>query len=142
VLTVPGPARPGRRLVGRQVPAADFDDHEGAVLVDVSRRSGEAVTPAHPDRGARIVFRDARACAAGEATATFRVASQAPARIELYWSGALLGAADVPPTGGRYRWAEVAVRVTLPGGGGDLCLVLDGPVRLEAFRIDAAMSVS
>jgi hypothetical protein len=63
------------------------------------------------------------------------------ARIELRWSdGTLLGAVVVPPTGGKYRWTDIAAPVTLPGGPGDLHLVLSGSVRLDWFRIDARPS--
>jgi beta-glucosidase len=140
VLTVPGPAEPEpRRLAGRAVPAADFDDYEGVTLVDVSRDRGDAVTPAGPDADGWIVFRHAWAGPAGRASATFRVSADAPAgaRVELRWSGGTpLGGVAVPRTGGRYRWAEVTAPVTLPGGTGDLYLALRGPVRLDWFRID------
>jgi beta-glucosidase len=141
VLTVSGRAE-RRQLAGRTVAAADFDDYEGITLVDVSRRSGDAVTPADPDAGGWIVFRDAEAGAAGTAAATFRVAGgdqegRREARIELRWSdGTQLGTVAVPWTGGRYQWTDIAAPVILPGGPGDLYLALHGPVRLDWFRID------
>ena len=44
----------------------------------------------------------------------------------------------MPPTGSRYAYTEVSVRLRDRAGPGptDLYLMLAGPVRLAAFRID------
>jgi hypothetical protein len=74
-------------------------------------------------------------------------ASAGEGRAELRWSGVPgsggvpLGGAAVPWTGGKYHWTEVTAPVRLPGGTGDLYLVLRGPVRVDWFRIDAGPAV-
>jgi beta-glucosidase len=138
-LRVRGPAPPPRPVQGSWVRAADFDDYDGITLVDETRERGDAVTPAGPGRG-WIQFRDTD-LGPGPATLTIRVAREepAPATVALRAGvpGGFLGQLTVPATGSRYAYTDVSVRLRDPAAPGptDLYLVLDGPVRLAAFRI-------
>ncbi|WP_256962045.1 hypothetical protein, partial [Streptomyces sp. NRRL B-24572] len=57
-LTVPGAAAAPRTGVGRRIPAADFEDHEGVAVVDATRSDGDAVAPTDPARPATLLFRE------------------------------------------------------------------------------------
>lgn len=142
-LRVHGPAPP-RPVRGAWVRAADFDDYDGITLVDETRERGDAVTPAGPGPG-WIEFRDTD-LGSGPLTLTVRVAGGEPAPATVVCQAgtraAPLGVITVPPTGSRYTYTDVSV--PLPGVADpghhqpdptDLYLVLDGPVRLAAFRI-------
>ena len=139
-LRVRGPAPPPRPVRGSWVRAADFDDYDGVTLVDETRERGDAVTPAGPVPG-WIQFRETDA-GPGPLTLTVRVAREkpAPATVALRTgpTSGLLGQLTVPPTGSRYAYTEVSVRLRDRAGPGpvNLYLVLDGPVRLAAFRVD------
>ena len=139
-LRVRGPAPPPRPVRGGWVRAADFDDYDGITLVDETRERGDAVTPAGPGPG-WIQFRETD-LGPGPLTLTVRVAREdpAPATVALRAgpTSGLLGQLTVPPTGSRYAYTEVSVRLRDLAGPGptDLYLVLDGPVRLAAFRVD------
>jgi beta-glucosidase len=138
-LRVCGPAPPPRPVRGVWVRAADFDDYDGITLVDETRERGDAVTPAGPGPG-WIVFRDTD-LGAGPLTLTVRVARDGPAPATVLCQAgtqwAPLGQVIVPAAGHRYDYTDVSV--ALPGladvAGTDLYLVLDGPVRLAAFRV-------
>src|SRR5581483_7202004 len=108
---------------------------QNLTLTDATRRSGDAVTPADPDEPCVIVFRHVRLgpAAALPATGTFAVAG-GPGRVEIRAPG-VCGTVTVPATGGKYQWTELSTQVALPGGTGDLSVVLHGPVRLAWFRL-------
>ena len=139
-LRVRGPAPPPRPVRGSWVRAADFDDYDGITLVDETRERGDAVTPAGPVPG-WIQFRETD-LGPGPATLTVRVAREeaAPATVALRTGvpGEPLGQLTVPATGSRYAYTDVSVRLRDLGAPGptELYLLLDGPVRLAAFRID------
>jgi beta-glucosidase len=145
-LRVRGPVPPPRPAGGGWIAAADFDDYAGIVLVDETRERGDAVTPAGPAPG-WIQFRDTD-LAAGPLSVTVRVAREepAPATVAVHAgppghgdpaAGELLGTLTVPSTGSRYTWTEVGTGLRDLAGPAstDLYLVLDGPVRLAAFRV-------
>jgi beta-glucosidase len=138
-LRVRGPAPPPRPVLGRWVRAADFDDYDAVTLVDESRERGDAVTPAGPAPG-WIQFRETD-LGPGPLTLTVRVACEDPAPATVVCQAgtrcAPLGLVTVPPTGSRYAYTEVSVplRQVPEPGPTDLYLVLDGPVRLAAFRV-------
>jgi len=127
---------PSPRRLGAQVAAADFDDYQNITLTDLSRAAGEAVTPADPARPGTAVFRNAL-IAERAAVFRFRVSCAGPrgGRIEVRGPDGILRAqVTVPCTGDRYHWTDVtAPLLTPPDGPADLCLVLDGPVRLASF---------
>lgn len=138
-LRVRGPAPPPRPVRGAWVRAADFDDYDAITLVDETRDRGDAVTPAGPGPG-WIEFRDTD-LGSGPLTLTVRVACGQPAPAAVVCHAGTeyqpLGQVTVPPTGSRYTYTEVSVRLRDRGekGPADLYLVLDGPVRLAAFRV-------
>jgi beta-glucosidase len=142
-LTVAGPDPQPRRLLRREVAAADFDEYQNVTLTDATRADGDAVEPAGPGRG-WIVFRDTDLGFLGAArSVTLRVAREppGPARAELRLGGPvtgdLLAAFTVPSTGGRYAWTEVTAELARPAGAagvGDLYLVLDGAQRVAWLR--------
>jgi len=133
----PGP----RRLAGRRVAAASFDDHRGARLVDASRECGDAVAPQVGASDCALVFRSADLGEGEGGTVTVAVAREEPGeacielRIDDPASGPLLCAVQVPSTGDRYRYA--VVECPLRGGSGvhDLYVVLRGQQRLASFEL-------
>ena len=145
-LRVRGPVPPPRPAGGGWIAAADFDDYAGIVLVDETRERGDAVTPAGSAAG-WIQFRDTD-LGAGPLSVSVRVAREepAPATVAVHAgppghgdpaAGELLGTLTVPLTGSRYTWTEVGTGLRDLAGRAstDLYLVLDGPVRLAAFRV-------
>lgn len=141
VLTVtgeePGP-RPG---AGHRVLAADYDDHEGTVLVDATREDGDAVAPADPQAPARLLFRAADV-GEGPGSVSLEVSRTAPGEgaVELRADdpehGPLLASVAVPATGGRYAWTSASAPLDpAVAGVRDLHLVLRGEVRLRAFTL-------
>ena len=139
-LRVRGPAPPPRPVRGAWVRAADFDDYDGITLVDETRERGDAVTPAGPVPG-WVQFRETD-LGPGPLTLTVRVAREEPApasvAIRAGAPGEVAGQLTVPSTGSRYAYTDVSVRLRdlAAPGPTDLSLVLDGPVRLAAFRVD------
>jgi beta-glucosidase len=156
LLTVRG-ARPAPRpVLGRCVPAADFDDYDGVILVDATPADGDAVAladSAGDEAGAGvgwILLRAARLADRGQArlpggsgrmTVTARVAREEPgeAALELWCDhpaeGQFLGSVVVPCTGGRYTWTEVSAGLTAAEGIRDLYIVLRGRQRLASVRV-------
>jgi beta-glucosidase len=130
----PGP----RRIRGREVRAADFDDQDGIVLVDETRASGDAVTAA--GRTARVVFQDADLGAVGSSTATFRI-NGLRGTIEVRHGDDKVAEVTTLESGGtangeKYSWMEVSVPATMADDKPrDLTLTLTGDVRLAWFRI-------
>lgn len=151
-LTVDGPAPAPRRLAGRSIRAADFDDHENIILTDETRASGDAVTPAagapmpagdasfpagdapiSTGKAGRIVFRDADLGSADRIT--LRVAGD-PGTIEVRYGEKVIGVANCPGTGHKYTWADVSAPLRLADGGpGELSVTLTGAIRLASFRL-------
>ena len=149
ILTVAGPEPPPRRLAGRLIEAADFDDYEGVTLCDATRSADDAVMPLSPHGW--ILFRDADLGLSGPATISAQVARADPgqARLEAWRAepgskspadGTLIGELTVDSTGGRYEWASVTATVDAPPAAcpSDLYLVFRGDLRLRSFRIDPA----
>lgn len=149
VFVASGPAVP-RRLLGEGIVAVDFDDYEDLVLVDEAREAGTAIAPASVAGGtprASALYREvdfgASEVGAGEPLQLLaRVArsSLGKASLEVRVGGAgkasgvgettrLLASLEVPSTGGKYAWTEVAA-VVPAGGVEDLYLVLSGEQRL------------
>ena len=155
ILTVSGPEPPPRRLAGRDVAAADFDDYENITLADATRESGDAV--ASPQAGGWILFRDATLDVSCGGSITLLVARAVPsrARVEVWlaspgskqpWDGVQIGQVTVDSTGGCYAWAEVTAALAASpvtaspdglAGRADLYLACHGELRLRSFRIDA-----
>ncbi|WP_282701658.1 glycoside hydrolase family 3 protein [Streptomyces sp. CC219B] len=135
-LTVTGPAPAPRPLLQRRTLAVDFDDHTDIEIVDATRADGDAVTTAHPDRPATLLFRgvDLTGAAQVEAEIAREDAGSGQARLELRAGDRLLVALDIPVTGDRYAWATTAAEFAAPlDGVHDLTLTLHGAFRLTAF---------
>ncbi|MFD0257168.1 glycoside hydrolase family 3 C-terminal domain-containing protein [Kitasatospora indigofera] len=139
--TVDGPEPCPRRVTGRSVRAADFDDHAGVTLVDAERTHGDAVSPLAGATG-RLLFRaaelpDGPASFSAEVSRTEPGAAVLELRTGDPESGPLLARLSVPSTGGRYAWTTVSAELPAgPGGVHDLYLVLRGEQRLASFTLD------
>ncbi|WP_369167336.1 glycoside hydrolase family 3 C-terminal domain-containing protein [Streptomyces sp. R28] len=146
-LTVTGTAPAPRTVLDRRTPAVDFDDHTDIDIVDATRSSGDAVTPAHPARPATLLFRGvdltgavrveaetAREDADGAEGAQAGEAGEA--RLELRAGDRLLAEIGVPVTGDRHAWTTTVAELATPVDGvHDLTLTLQGGFRLAAFSL-------
>ncbi|MFF8381885.1 glycoside hydrolase family 3 C-terminal domain-containing protein [Streptomyces sp. NPDC015661] len=137
-LTVTGAAPAPRVVVGRRTLTVDFDDHADLTLVDATRTSGDAVTPADPARPATLLFRDVDLSGAVRVEVEAAREDEGPqeARLELHAGELLLAEIGVPVTGHRHTWTTIAAELaTPPAGVHDLRLTLHGDFRLVAFRL-------
>ncbi|SMC92715.1 beta-glucosidase [Lentzea albidocapillata] len=135
-LTVAGPAPSPRAGIGRLL-AADFDDYDNVTLVDATRVTGDAVTPAGADRPGTLWF--GRTDLSGAVRVEAEVSSENPlARLEFRTDEGVLAELPVPATGGRYEWTTISAALPSPVTGiQDLRVVLHGSFRLTAFRFSA-----
>ncbi|MGW0519183.1 glycoside hydrolase family 3 C-terminal domain-containing protein [Crossiella sp. NPDC003009] len=136
-LTVTGTAPACRAGVDRRIAAVDFDDYAGISLVDATRTTGDAVTPADPAEPATLWFRSVDLSGACRVEAEVSRTEDDPdeARLEFRASDRLLAWITVPVTGDRYAWTNTAAE--LPAaleGVHDLQVLLHGDFRLTAFR--------
>ncbi|MFF3848464.1 glycoside hydrolase family 3 C-terminal domain-containing protein [Streptomyces sp. NPDC002328] len=120
------PAAP-RPVLSRGLAAVDFDEQGGAEIVDRTKASGDAVTPAGDGVG-ELVY---RACDFGAGTAGVRVEVAGEGTVELSVDG---GPAPTalrldPPTAGPYDYVTLDAPFTAAGVR-DLRLRLRGPLRL------------
>lgn len=151
ILRVTGPEPGPRRLAGREILAADFDDYDSITIADASRETGDVV--ASPASGGWILFRDTDVDPASLAGVTVDVARTAPgqARLEVWRAvpgsktprdGVRIAQVPVESTGGRHSWRQATAAVTAPASGsggadrGDVYLVFGGDMRLRSFRLD------
>ncbi|MEV7090728.1 glycoside hydrolase family 3 C-terminal domain-containing protein [Streptomyces sp. NPDC093085] len=119
------PARP-RPVLKSGVEAAAYDEQSGTVLVDRTKVSGDAVTPADGDRG-ELVFHD---CDFGAGVATVSVEAAGSGTVRIARAGEEGGArVEVGPTGGPYVYTTLRAPLPLSGTAG-LRVTLEGPVRL------------
>ncbi|KAA0922409.1 glycoside hydrolase family 3 C-terminal domain-containing protein, partial [Streptomyces apricus] len=137
---LPGtPARP-RPVLERGLEAVDFDEQRGAEIVDRTKRSGDAVTPARTDGGeedgtAELLY---RRCdfGAGARSVTVEVAGggegAGAGSVEVALAdGRVLARLDVGPTAGPYAYVSVTAGLRFPVAGvHDLRVALRGPLRL------------
>ncbi|MFI1855315.1 glycoside hydrolase family 3 C-terminal domain-containing protein [Streptomyces sp. NPDC020480] len=139
-LVVSGTAPTPRELVGRRTLAVDFDDYADITLVDATRATGDAVTPAEPARPATLLYRSADLTGASQFEAEVAREATGPgeARLEARAGDQLLAEFAVPVTGGRHTWTTVtAAMAARSDGHHDLCLTLHGDFRLASFRFTA-----
>ncbi|MEV6237591.1 glycoside hydrolase family 3 C-terminal domain-containing protein [Lentzea sp. NPDC051838] len=140
-LTVVGPAPAPRAGVDRRVLAVDFDDYENVDLVDATRTTGDAVTPARAEP-ATLWFRSVDLSGAVRVEAEIAWDGGDPGeRLEFWSSAGLLADIPVPVTGGRYQWATASAALAEPlAGVHDVRVTLRGSFRLAAFRFSAKES--
>ncbi|MDH2428223.1 glycoside hydrolase family 3 protein [Sphaerisporangium sp. TRM90804] len=133
-LEVMGETIPHRDL-SKVTRAADFDDYRGVELVDETKAAGDAV--GGTATGDWISFAGAD-LGAGATRLSAGVAATAPGRVEVRLgspTGRLLGAADVPATGGVYSYRTVTAPLARAPGVHDVYLVFTGDLRIKDFSL-------
>ncbi|MFE1800898.1 glycoside hydrolase family 3 C-terminal domain-containing protein [Streptomyces sp. NPDC059517] len=122
-----------RPVLERGLHAADFDEQRGAEIVDRTKRSGDAVTPADPDsdqavgRTAELVY---RACDFGPDARSVTVEVSGEGTLELALDdGPAIAHLDIAPTTGPYAHTSVTSPFAASGVH-DLRIELRGPLRL------------
>ncbi|MFE0475463.1 glycoside hydrolase family 3 C-terminal domain-containing protein [Streptomyces sp. NPDC058947] len=120
------PALP-RAVVTDGLAAADFDEQHGIEIVDRTKVSGDAVTPADAD-GAELVY---RACDFGRGVSgvTMEVAGAGTAELSLDGGPVLAVLSTAAPTAGPYDYVPLVAAVAAAGVH-DVRLRLRGPLRL------------
>ncbi|MGW7255804.1 glycoside hydrolase family 3 C-terminal domain-containing protein [Streptomyces sp. NPDC054834] len=120
------PAAP-RAVLRRGLEAADFDEQSGVALVDRTKVSGDAVTPADGGTG-ELIYRD---CDFGEGVTevTVQVAGEGVVELSLDGGPALAALTLEEPTSGPYDYISLGAGIVAEGVR-DVHLGLRGPVRL------------
>ncbi|MFI0350336.1 glycoside hydrolase family 3 C-terminal domain-containing protein [Actinomadura sp. 9N407] len=134
-LKVRGETVPARDLT-RPTRAADFDDHQGAEIVDESKARGDAVGAGAGDwiafagadlgSGVRGIKLRASKESAGDTTVQVRLGGP---------DGRLVGTVNVPSTGDRYAYRDLTAAIGRTAGRQDVYLVARGDVRLSTFSL-------
>ncbi|MFJ5732945.1 glycoside hydrolase family 3 C-terminal domain-containing protein [Streptomyces paradoxus] len=127
VVTLDGePALP-RAVVANGLPAAGFDEYSGIEIVDRTKVSGDAVTPAGPATG-ELVY---QACDFGQGISEVTVEVAGGGTVELSLDGGPVLAVLSPaaPTPGPYDYVSLSASVAAAGVH-DVHLRLRGPLRL------------
>src|SRR5262249_40537856 len=138
MLWVDGEVIPPRNLAA-QTPAENFDDYQGAQLVDQSRASGTAVGATAAGQWIEFADSDLRA---GPSTFTAQVAQGPPgtATIELRLddpvNGPVIGSATVSSTGDAYSYTTTSAPLVGARGIRDVYLVFTGDVRIASFSMN------
>ncbi|WP_406413655.1 glycoside hydrolase family 3 C-terminal domain-containing protein [Streptomyces sp. NBC_01614] len=126
-LTLDGEAPAPRPALRRGLNAADFDEQTGIAIVDRTKASGDAVTPAQGEAG-ELVYRHCD-FGAGITQVTATVSGEGVAEVSLDGGPVLAvltsGAADASP----YDYTTVSAGITADGVH-DVHLELRGPLRL------------
>ncbi|MFB7591692.1 glycoside hydrolase family 3 C-terminal domain-containing protein [Streptomyces sp. NPDC056169] len=125
---VPGTA-PGPRPVRETgLAAVDYDEQTATVIVDRSRVSGDAVTPADPDVPGTLLF---RACDFGDGVTELTVTAAGAGEVTFYagTGTAALARVTVGPTDGPYDHTTVGAPCHVRDVT-DLRVELRGPLRL------------
>ncbi|CAL9588696.1 Xylan 1,4-beta-xylosidase [Streptomyces sp. enrichment culture] len=126
-VTLPGePALP-RPVVSDGLDAASFDEQRGIEIVDRTKVSGDAVTPADP-AGGELVY---RACdfGSGVSGVTLLVSGSGTVELSLDGGPVLAVLSTAAPTAGPYDYVPLVAAVAAAGVH-DLHLGLRGPLRL------------
>ncbi|CAM5475788.1 Beta-glucosidase OS=Streptomyces violarus OX=67380 GN=FHS41_006998 PE=4 SV=1 [Streptomyces violarus] len=123
------PALP-RAVVAGGLAAAGFDEQSGIEIVDRTKVSGDAVTPADGTAG-ELVY---RACDFGPGISgvTVEVAGEGTVELSLDGGPALAVLSTATPTSGPYDYVSLGASVAAAGVHGvhDVHLRLRGPLRL------------
>jgi beta-glucosidase len=131
---VKGEVIPKRDLT-RTTRAENFDDYQGATLVDETKAKGTSVGSV---AGSWVAYQDADLRSRPK-TFTARVANAGPAttaQIRLDKpTGALVGTAQIPTTGDQYAYTSVSAALSPVSGNHDVYLVFNGSVRLATFAL-------
>ncbi|MFH9589467.1 glycoside hydrolase family 3 C-terminal domain-containing protein [Streptomyces luteogriseus] len=120
------PARP-RAVLADGLAAAGFDEQRGIAIVDRTKVSGDAVTPAGPETGELLY----RACDFGRGISgvTVEVAGEGTVELSLDGGPALAVLSPAAPTSGPYDYVSVGASLAAAGVH-DVHLRLRGPLRL------------
>lgn len=120
------PAAP-RAVLQLGLPAADFDEQSGAEIVDLTKESGDAVTPG-PSGTAELVY---RACDFGTGTSgvTLSVAGEGEVELSLDGGGTTTSLRLPEPTGSVYTYVTLEAPFAAAGVR-EVRLRLRGAVRL------------
>jgi beta-glucosidase len=139
-VTVDGEPVAPRPVIGAGLDAADFDESHGIEIVDFSKTSGDAVTPADGDTPGTLVY---RACDLGDGPEVVRVIAtavggRAPEGVEVHVPGTGLRVAlSIPDTGDRYSYATASHPVDDAWSGvREVHVTLRGGVRLHRVEFD------
>ncbi len=137
-LTVQGETIPPRNLT-RLTRAENFDDYDGAKLVDEMKVDGTAVTATAP--GDWIAFKDVDfGNGVNSFTATVSNATTEPLNLEIRLddpAGTLMGVVTVPVTGDVYAYTAVTTPIKTITATHDLYLVFSGASRISTFKFHA-----
>ncbi|WP_329125930.1 glycoside hydrolase family 3 C-terminal domain-containing protein [Streptomyces sp. NBC_01465] len=123
-LTVEGDTRGPRPVRAQGLEASDFDEQRAAELVDRTKVSGDAVTPAEGAE-AELVF---RACDFGAGVTGVVVTASGEGSVAVEVAGTTVRV-DVPPTGSPYAYTTLDAELQVSGVH-DVHLKLRGSVRL------------
>jgi beta-glucosidase len=136
-VTVAGEPPAPRPALERPFAAVDFDDHEGAELVDATRPAGDAVQARDGAGAVTLLYREVDLTGVRGLAAEVSRTAPGEAAVEVRAGGALLGTLAVPSTGGRYAWTSASVPLPgVPAGVHDVTLTLCGEQRLRAFTFE------
>ncbi|MDQ0933051.1 glycoside hydrolase family 3 C-terminal domain-containing protein [Streptomyces turgidiscabies] len=125
VAGTPAAPRPVRQL---GLAAADFDEQRGAEIVDLTKVSGDAVTPAGGNE-AELLYRDCD-FGAGVTAITVEVAGKGVVEVVLDGETEAAAVLTPTPTAGPYDYMTVRASLTADGGVRDVRVRLRGPLRL------------
>ena len=116
-----------RAVLAGGLAAAGFDEQQGIAIVDRTKVSGDAVTPAGPETG-ELVY---RACDFGRGVSevTVEVAGEGAVELSLDGGPALAVLSPATPTSGPYDYVSLGASLAAAGVH-DVHLRLRGPLRL------------
>jgi beta-glucosidase len=136
-LWVDGEVIPPRNLAVQTL-AHNFDDYQGAQLVDQSTASGTAVGATAAGQWIEFADSDLRT---GPSVFTAQVAKGTPGtatieiRLDNPLSGPVIGTATVSPTGDVYSYTTTTASLTGARGIHDVYLVFTGDLRIASFSV-------
>jgi beta-glucosidase len=133
-LAVPGETVPARDLT-KPTRATDFDDHQGAEIVDESKPSGDAVGAG---AGEWIAFTGADFGPRGARGIKLRAAKEAPGATTIQVrlggpTGRLAGTVEVPSTGDRYAYRDLTATLNGVTGPQNVYLVSGADIRISSL---------
>jgi beta-glucosidase len=137
-LQVNGEIIPPRNLAA-QTPAENFDDYQGAQLVDQSKAAGTAVGATASGQWIEFAGADLRGA---PATFSAQVAkgtagsAQIQIRLDNPATGPVIGTATVTSTGDVYSYTTTTTHLTGAHGIRDVYLVFTGDLRIANFKIN------